>query len=399
MKTKNILLPKAFLLVLAIIIAGCSSKLSDSDIKETVLKPALLELNKGNSFLGVDLQDVIKIREFKVVNVAKNDDTHYTADIKIDWEFIKNYGDYDALQRLTLQSAYGDFKKGEAGNHQELRVKLAKGDRGWMVENIIGSNSSVAIKSVDPKLATAPPVSMPFAEPWFMGDAAKDANEAPYLTAKAFDNLPDANKYEAQLFKFMPDFIDDNNKLKVWVAINSCVAASKVGNEFEWPAIAKRYKDAYKQIADQIPATLTLQFNVYLGEYNMEANTFPVYAYINSKQPFVVSTISIEGGYKSCGRESLKAFEAWQPVTKVNLDRSMKIESVPVLLEAAKAFVATHQDVYSRRVVLSLEADIIGATAIPNMIPSFVYAFSASPTKVVIKSQDGLVLSTFVMNK
>ena len=393
MKTKNTRLPNAFLfiLIVAIAVAGCSSKPSDSEIKEMVLKSAL------SSDLATS--DFMKVREAKVVNGVKDDDRHYTADMEVDWEFVKNFTDYNALQRLTIAMGdYGEFKKGDIGLIQALRVRLVKGDKGWMIDKIVSDKSSkpsVKTSAANPAGNGNGVVAQPktIAAPQVIAK-----KEEPFLTVEKFHDLTDASQREAQLFKLMPDFVNDDEKLKIWVSLNSCDAVSKLGNEFEWPGIAKKYKDAYKQIADQIPMTLTLQFQAYLGEYDMETKTFPVLVYPGKKGPFTLSKISVENNAGVCDIGTYIFYKAWQGVDKVNLDKTVSVEFVPVPEDAAKSYVSTHQNIYSRTVALTLDAEVTGAAL--EQQSNNIYAFSATPKRITIKTMDNepVVLGVVELN-
>lgn len=131
------------LLVFAVIFIGCSSKPSESFIKEEFVSH--LQKSEIGSF--------IKVESFKKLNGMEKDDKTYTADVEYELSFTKSMEEISkelkqnsgknllksaetGMVLMTLNMQYGNFKAGYKTKLTKQQLTFIKTENGWqLVEN------------------------------------------------------------------------------------------------------------------------------------------------------------------------------------------------------------------------------------------------------------------------
>jgi len=99
------------------------------------------------------------------------------------------------------------------------------------------------------------------------------------LDALAYGRLGEADKLALSLIRSTPHLLDDDEFLRAFVILNNCANPNfqiHLGNEFDYPQIARFYKEKAQQILADIPSEITLQETVSIGDYNVARGAFPV---------------------------------------------------------------------------------------------------------------------------
>lgn len=125
----------AVTLLAAALLAACSGAPSDGDIRNLIVEQLKKE-GAGLAMMGIDLGEVVEVAQVKVLNKAEDGKNAYVADVENTLKFKKNLNDFKGMEKqMALGMLFGEFKAGQETPASKTRLRMVKGDKGWMLSD------------------------------------------------------------------------------------------------------------------------------------------------------------------------------------------------------------------------------------------------------------------------
>lgn len=208
-----------------------------------------------------------------------------------------------------------------------------------------------------------------------------------FLDESSFKKLDSSQQYNVLYFKFNKDELKKPKNMIYWVGLNSCEMAStsKINNEFEWPAILEKYTNSIDTVLDKIPTTTNIMLSGWLGQYDMKEKSFPVIDSYGNNKEYSVGKVNIgnssqfdsridcnNNNYNGINKQYIMDFSQEIKIPKITMDEA-----------AAKDYVARYPEPRLRKVVISIDSDVVGTNTVGNNGVEF----KANPKKITISEE------------
>jgi hypothetical protein len=129
------------------------------------------------------------------------------------------------------------------------------------------------------------------------------------LDAETYSQLNDTDRLDLNLIHNIPSALEDGEVLRDFVMLNNCQNRGflrEMGNEIDYPQIARFYKDNASQILADLPSELVFTGTVKLGQYNTARGVFPL-----QKVPSLTFLEELASGqFLAIGSGQLETFES-----------------------------------------------------------------------------------------
>lgn len=218
----------------------------------------------------------------------------------------------------------------------------------------------------------------------------KAAPQKIILDAEAFLKLEDVHQYNVLFFKFNKQALQDPQNLAYWIALNSCTKAGLSSNEFEWPKIIQEYTGLIDTTLAAMPTTLKVTLRGYLGQYDMNTQSFPLTQYISdTHNEFKVDKINLDNGSGSLFCNKSPNIHGYA----INFAQPLDFSIINMNQAAAQQYVAQHAEAHSREVTIKIEAEVTGLL---NANSPQSAEFTAIPKRIELldsKNKDAVLLN------
>lgn len=116
-----------------VFLIACGGAPSDADIR-TLVSDQLKKESSGMAMLGLDISEVIEVSSVNVLNKAEDGKNAWLIDVEPKLKFKKGISEVKGMDKqMALSVMFGDFKAGQEKDGNKSRLRVMKGDKGWML--------------------------------------------------------------------------------------------------------------------------------------------------------------------------------------------------------------------------------------------------------------------------
>ena len=202
-----------------------------------------------------------------------------------------------------------------------------------------------------------------------------------FLDENSYKKLDSVNQYNVLYFKFNKDELKKPENMIYWIGLNNCeiASASKINNEFEWPAILEKYTNSIDSVLDKMPTTTNIMLVGWLGQYDMKEKSFPVINSYGSNEQYSIGKIDIGDSYQGVACNNANSNDIRMQYA-IDFAQEIKIPKIIMDEATAKDYVTRYPEPISRKVVVSIDLDVVGTNKVGNSS----IEFKANPKKITI---------------